>query len=60
MAKIKIENLDINEIQNSSGVLSGKNTPVNWKNINKSTDGFGKIEGNKNKIFKNLSVIKKR
>jgi hypothetical protein len=59
MTNIKFGNLEINSIGGSSSVASGVNIPTNWTNFSKSTEGFGKIDGDKNQVKGNVAIVRK-
>jgi hypothetical protein len=59
MTKIKFGHLQVNEIRNSSAILSGKNSPTGWKSIGKKSEGFGNINGDFNRVVKNINITKK-
>ncbi|MBS4193738.1 hypothetical protein [Lederbergia citri] len=57
--KINLKNLNVGNINHSSGVFSGENLQVGWtcyKNIN---EGFGSMLGNYNNSSKNRHVVQK-
>jgi hypothetical protein len=59
MTNIKFGNLEINSIAGSSSVSSGVNIPTNWSHFSKSVEGFGKVDGDKNQVIGNVSIVRK-
>lgn len=55
MAKIKLDQLKIDSVLETSGVFSGVNIPVKWNHFSKKTEGFGVISGEHNH-FKDSSI----
>lgn len=45
MVHIHCEKIEIEEVSNSSAILSGDNVAVNWSHIQKTNDGFGDYSG---------------
>lgn len=58
MPKIKYESLNVNLIQNSSGIFYGVNVQYRWNHKARMSEGFGKVHGNGNQISHNTSVLK--
>jgi hypothetical protein len=60
MTKIKLGNIEINHMSQSSAVLSGVNIPTKWSHRSQSSEGFGKIHGNQNNVTKNTTIVKNK
>ncbi|WP_078410025.1 hypothetical protein [Priestia abyssalis] len=58
MAKIQFHSINVNMIQNSSGLFYGVNLQSKWKNKGRISDGFGRVNGHSNKILNNTSIVK--
>ncbi|MFD2214596.1 hypothetical protein [Metabacillus endolithicus] len=58
MVNIKIGELKIQEVGSTSGVFSGKNLQKNFSHYSKETAGFGTVDGNFNKVGKNIGMSK--
>ncbi|MBM7624454.1 hypothetical protein [Sporohalobacter salinus] len=54
---IKVKELKIGEINNSSGMFSGDNLQVKWNAFAKSNEGYGILDGNYNKLSNTKSII---
>jgi hypothetical protein len=50
MTIIRFKHIDIIRVTNSSGVHTGVNIQHKWNNRKSSSEGFGTVEGNSNKI----------
>lgn len=57
--EINFKNFKVNSVKYSSGVFSGENTQMKWRHIKKSNDGFGTLQGNKNKSYNNQHAVMK-
>lgn len=57
MANIRFKTIKVNQIQNSSGIFYGQNTPVYWQHTGKISEGFGKVAGKGNKISRNYTLV---
>jgi len=57
MVRIRFEGLSVGEISQSSGVFSGNNFPIKWKNEKLSNEGFGSISGDHNKSTRITSAV---
>ncbi|GAE37367.1 hypothetical protein [Halalkalibacter akibai] len=57
MARIRFNQIYVDSIENSSALLNGKNTPIKWRAIKKTTEGFGSIVGDGNQITNNQHII---
>ncbi|MDQ0247073.1 hypothetical protein J2S09_004714 [Bacillus fengqiuensis] len=58
MTKIQYHSINVNMIQNSSGLFYGVNLQSKWKNKARISDGFGRVNGHSNKISSNISIVK--
>ncbi|MDW2877926.1 MULTISPECIES: hypothetical protein [Bacillaceae] len=57
LANIRFKTIKVNQIQNSSGIFYGQNTPVYWQHTGKISEGFGKVAGKWNKISRNYTRV---
>ena len=57
---IKFQNFKVDEVKQSSGIFSGDNSQVRWKNRKKVNEGFGTLIGSKNGSTDNHHVEKKQ
>ncbi|EAR68043.1 MULTISPECIES: hypothetical protein [Bacillus] len=57
LANIRFKTIKVNQIQNSSGIFYGQNTPVYWQHTGKISEGFGKVAGKGNKISRNYTRV---
>jgi hypothetical protein len=57
MTYIKFGNLEINSVSSTSAVSSGINIPSNWSNFSKTTEGLGKVDGDKNQVMRNITIV---
>lgn len=53
---IKFNNLEIREVSSTSGVFSGENNLKGFVHNSQETQGFGTVDGNFNKVRKNIST----
>ncbi|WP_338780749.1 hypothetical protein [Metabacillus sp. FJAT-52054] len=56
MPKIDFQSVTVKLIQNSSGLFYGQNLQYKWKNKSRVYEGFGRVSGNSNKIFNNVTL----
>ncbi|AZB42164.1 hypothetical protein CEF21_07600 [Bacillus sp. FJAT-42376] len=56
MPKIHFQSVNVKRIQNSSGLFYGENIQYKWKNRSGVYEGFGRVSGNGNKIYNNITV----
>ncbi|QOY34594.1 hypothetical protein AWH56_017945 [Anaerobacillus isosaccharinicus] len=57
MVRIQLNKIIVDQIENSSGLLTGKNFPIKWRSEKKLTEGIGSIVGDQNQIIENESFI---
>mgnify|MGYP001199995623 CR=1 FL=1 len=57
MAKIRFHSLEIGVIRSSSGLFSGVNIQRRWRHYSRSSDGFGTVDGNENRISRNVAIV---
>ena len=58
MVRIKFQSIDISSVSNTSGVFSGENRQVGWKDNSKKNEGFGKLSGSGNKLVGGSSTVR--
>jgi hypothetical protein len=57
MVHIHFGNLTIDEVKDSSGVFSGVNIQVKWRNVSKVNEGQGVISGDRNEIRNGVHIV---
>jgi hypothetical protein len=60
MVKIFFKDLKINVVSSSSGVFTGTNMQLNWRNYEKINEGQGTISGDKNVLKKSIHVVNRK
>jgi len=57
MVDIRFSHLTIDAITRSSGVFTGRNQQVSWRAESKQTQGFGVVEGDRNRLSHHMHTV---
>jgi hypothetical protein len=57
MVRIRLKDLKVGTLSDSSGIFYGQNHKFGWKTTDKTNEGFGRISGAKNVSTGNFSIL---